>query len=99
MDIFKLPIYYAADVFPMMSDAELTKLAADIKEHSLLEPLVIATVDGNELAPFDIVSGETVTLRLLFKLPLDADPAELKYDVLDYISFPRLGETIVYEFR
>ncbi len=60
---------------------------------------LIATVDGNELAPFDIASGDTVTLQLLFELPLDADPAELKYDVLDYISFPRLGETIVYEFR
>ena len=62
------------------------------------EPL-IATVNGSEIAPFDIESHDFATLQLVFELPVDADPLELEYDVLDYISKPRLGETIVYEFR
>ena len=62
------------------------------------EPL-IATVNGSEIAPFDIESHDTATLQLVFELPAEADPLELEYDVLEYISNPRLGETIVYEFR
>ena len=59
---------------------------------------VIATINRSAIAPFDIDSGDTVLVRLLFELPLDSDPAELKYDVIEYIDHPRLGETIVYQF-
>ena len=45
-DIFKLPVFPAADVFPMMSDDELAELAEDIKANDLNEPLVVADVEG-----------------------------------------------------
>lgn len=41
MDIFKLPVHPAADVFPMLDADELQELAADIKENGLREPLVV----------------------------------------------------------
>lgn len=62
------------------------------------EPL-IATIDRSEIAPFDVGSGDMATLQLLFELPADSNPVELQYDVLDYIGYPRLGETIIYEFH
>ena len=62
------------------------------------EPL-LATVNDREIAPLDIGSGDTATLQLVFELPVNADPLELEYDVLEYIDYPRLGETIVWEFR
>lgn len=62
------------------------------------EPL-LATVNRTDIAPYDINSGDTVTLQLVFELPLAEDPLELEYDVLEYIDYPRLGETIVYEFN
>ncbi len=62
------------------------------------EPL-LAIVNRREIAPFDIGSGDTAALQLVFELPVNADPLELEYDVLEYIDYPRLGETIVWEFR
>lgn len=49
IDVFKLPVFPAADVFPMMVDEELQELAEDIKENGVREPIVIANgqlVDG-----------------------------------------------------
>ena len=60
------------------------------------EPL-IATVNRNRIAPFDVASGDTATLQLVFTLPAGADPVELEYRVLDYAG--PFGETIVYEFE
>jgi ParB-like chromosome segregation protein Spo0J len=47
IDVFELPVFPAADVFPMMADDELQQLAADIKENGLREPLVVAEIDGD----------------------------------------------------
>jgi hypothetical protein len=39
MNVFELPVFPAADVFPMMSDEELTELAnAQIKDICLAHP-------------------------------------------------------------
>lgn len=46
MDIFKLPVFPPADVFPMIADDELQELAADIKENGLRDALVVAEIDG-----------------------------------------------------
>ncbi len=47
-DVFKLPVFPDADVFPMMADDELQELAADIKANSLHEALVIAKINTPE---------------------------------------------------
>lgn len=44
-------------------------------------------------------SGIDGAVLLVFAVPDTADPAELKWDVVDYIDEPRVGETIVWEFR
>jgi len=54
---------------------------------------------GGKLAPADIAFGEVATVRLVFEVPLAADPSELRYNVLNYIDTPRVGETIVYKFE
>ena len=48
-DVFKLPVFSAADVFPMMADDELQELAADIHANGLREPLVVAEVKGKTM--------------------------------------------------
>ena len=47
-DVFKLPVFPAANIFPMMTDDELTELAEDISTNGLREPLVKAVVDTPE---------------------------------------------------
>lgn len=59
---------------------------------------VIALVEG-KVSPAEIASGATGTVRLVFEVPQTAEPAELRYDVLDYIPTPRVGETVVYTLR
>jgi hypothetical protein len=54
---------------------------------------------GNKPAPADIASLGAAAVRLVFQVPLGAAPSELRYDVLNYIDFPRVGETIVYQFK
>jgi ParB-like chromosome segregation protein Spo0J len=46
MNIHKMKVFSAADVFPMMPNDDLQELSEDIKENGLREPLVIADVDG-----------------------------------------------------
>ncbi|TLZ76896.1 MAG: DUF4352 domain-containing protein [Methanobacteriota archaeon] len=54
---------------------------------------------GGRVSPADIDSGQRATVRLVFEVPQAADPAELRYNVLNYINKPRVGETIEYKFR
>src|SRR5271154_7144810 len=42
------PIHPLADIFPMMDDDELQNLAADIKENGLLNPILVADINGTE---------------------------------------------------
>jgi hypothetical protein len=46
INVLELPVFPAADVFPMMADDELDELASDIRENGLREPLVIAEISG-----------------------------------------------------
>jgi hypothetical protein len=45
LDIFNLPIFPIADMFPMVAADELAELAEDIKENGLQEPIVVAQVN------------------------------------------------------
>ncbi len=45
-DIFKLPVFPAAEVLPMLPDDEMQALADSIKKNGLLVPLSVAEVDG-----------------------------------------------------
>jgi ParB-like nuclease domain len=47
IDVFELPVFPPADVFPMMSEDELQELAADIRANGLNQPLVVAEIDGD----------------------------------------------------
>ena len=49
MDIKKLPVFPAADIFPMMAKDDLAELAEDIKVNGLREPVVVADVDGKPM--------------------------------------------------
>jgi hypothetical protein len=44
-DVFALPVFPPADVFPMMAEDELQELAEDIREKGLREPLVVADIE------------------------------------------------------
>lgn len=44
MDIYKMPVFPAAAVFPMLHEEELNQLAADIKENGLKSPIVTADI-------------------------------------------------------
>jgi N6-adenosine-specific RNA methylase IME4/ParB-like chromosome segregation protein Spo0J len=44
-----LKFHSAADLFPLMSDADIDKLAEDIREHGLVEPIVVHRDDGSIL--------------------------------------------------
>ena len=48
-NIFSLRVHPAADVFPMLAEDELKELAADIKANGLLQPIVVAEIDGEEM--------------------------------------------------
>lgn len=45
-EIFNLPVFGPADVFPMLGDDELQELADDIKANGQKEPIVIGEIEG-----------------------------------------------------
>lgn len=51
-------------------------------------------VSNGDVAPVDIESGYLEQVVRVFEVPLAADPAELRWDFLDYISY--VGETIIW---
>ena len=46
LDVFNLPVFKDADIFPMIPADELAELADDIKENGLNEPVVVAQIHG-----------------------------------------------------
>jgi hypothetical protein len=46
IDVFNLPVFADANIFPMIPPDELAELADDIKEHGLNEPVVVCWVNG-----------------------------------------------------
>jgi ParB-like chromosome segregation protein Spo0J len=76
IDVFNLPVFPVAALFPMIAADELAELAEDIRENGLQEPIVIAKpngewllVDGrNRLAACQL-AGITPHYRIL-----DSDP-------------------------
>lgn len=68
IDVFKLPVFPAADVFPMMPDDELRELAEDIKANGVREPIVIANgklVDGRNRRAACKIAGVVPPVREL----------------------------------
>jgi hypothetical protein len=62
-------------------------------EHDAL----IATLDGDDLAPANIDPGDSGVVTVLCDLPTAVDPAELQYDVLEYGG--PFGEQIDWHFE
>lgn len=68
IDVFKLPVFAAADVFPMMADDELLGLAEDIKANGVREPIVVANgelVDGRNRRAACKIAGVVPPVREL----------------------------------
>jgi Domain of unknown function (DUF4389)/Domain of unknown function (DUF4352) len=54
---------------------------------------VMVAVDGTP-GSRAVASGRTGIAAVVFEIPTDARPTQLTWDILDYISFPRRGETV-----
>lgn len=80
LDVFNLPVFADANIFPMIPPDELAELADDIKENGLNEPLVIGKVgdewmliDGRNRLAACKLAGITPDYRIV-----DADTDKLK---------------------
>lgn len=51
MDIYKMPVFPAADMFPMMTEDELLDLMADIKANGMIDPITIIEI-GDDAEEF-----------------------------------------------
>lgn len=49
IDVFALPVHPSAEIFPMMADAEIDTMAADIKANGLRFPIVLDEEQGSIL--------------------------------------------------
>lgn len=76
IDVFNLPVFPVADLFPMIASDELAELAEDIAENGLQEPVVIAEIAGQ----WQLVDGRNrlAACRLANIVPhyriLESDP-------------------------
>ena len=75
-----LPIYPAADLFPMMTPDEITALGEDIKNNGLKQPIVLiktrngdALLDGRNRLDAMASVGLTTDVALIEHRVLDAD--------------------------
>lgn len=80
IDVFNLPVFADADIFPMIPADELAELADDIKENGLNEPVVIAKIgdewmliDGRNRREACRIAEVTPAYRIV-----DADADKLK---------------------
>ena len=80
LDVFNLPVFKDADIFPMIPADELAELAEDIQENGLNDPVVVARIadewmliDGRNRREACRIAGITPTYRIL-----DADAEKLK---------------------
>lgn len=68
MNVFKIPVHEAADVFPMLQEDELKELAEDIKANGQHQPIIIkdgVLIDGrNRLAACKIAGVEPIVQEL-----------------------------------
>ncbi len=77
------PVHPCADVFPMMPDAEIDALAADIKANGLRTPIVSYLYDGRK----SVLDGRN-RLEALSRLGLDPEPhIEMIYSKLDAAAY------------
>ena len=80
IDVFNLPVFKDADIFPMIPADELAELADDIKENGLNEPVVIAQINGEWM----LIDGRNrrEACRIAEVIPayriVEADPDKLK---------------------
>jgi hypothetical protein len=68
----KLPVHPAADLFPMMSDAELRELGEDIRENGLHQPIIVYTDRENKAWLLDgrnrLAAMERVDIRFTIEV-------------------------------
>lgn len=76
--IANYPVHPAAELFPMMPDAELQELVADIKKHGLLRPVEIyqgQIIDGRNRAKACELAGVTIRTAIA-EIPENILPTE-----------------------
>jgi Domain of unknown function (DUF4389) len=59
---------------------------------------LLVTVDGRP-GETKIGRDERANIHVIFQMPVEEAPIDLRFDLLNYIDVPRVGETIVYHLR